>query len=266
MRLSREPEDVRGEYPEVGDLIIGTVKRIVGYGAYVSLDEYPGKEGLIHISEVSTKWVRNIKDHLREGEKLVLKVLRIDPSRGQIDLSLRRVTGREKVEKMLEWKREKKASSILKTAAEQLGESFSLEKLKEKLLSRYTSVYEALEEAVEEGEKAFKGLELPQEWVQTLTELAKSKIKLEESKVTATIELTCITPDGIDAIKESLMKAKEVKKPRRARIRAYTIGSPKYKIEAVAGSYPEAESLLSEAVKEAIEVIRKHGGEGRLIG
>ncbi|MGC8849815.1 MAG: hypothetical protein ACP5QI_05010, partial [Candidatus Bathyarchaeia archaeon] len=177
-----------------------------------------------------------------------------------------RVTGREKVEKMLEWKREKKASSILKTAAEQLGESFSLEKLKEKLLSRYTSVYEALEEAVEEGEKAFKGLELPQEWVQTLTELAKSKIKLEESKVTATIELTCITPDGIDAIKESLMKAKEVKKPRRARIRAYTIGSPKYKIEAVAGSYPEAESLLSEAVKEAIEVIRKHGGEGRLIG
>ncbi|MGC8849674.1 MAG: S1 RNA-binding domain-containing protein, partial [Candidatus Bathyarchaeia archaeon] len=93
--MSREPEDVQGEYPEVGDLIIGTVKRIVGYGAYVSLDEYPGKEGLIHISEVSTKWVRNIKDHLREGEKLVLKVLRIDPSRGQIDLSLRRVTGRE---------------------------------------------------------------------------------------------------------------------------------------------------------------------------
>lgn len=265
MRLTRKPEGELEDYPEVGDLIIATVKRIVGYGAYVSLDEYPGKEGLIHISEISTKWVRNIKDHLREGEKLVLKVLRVDPSRGQIDLSLRRVGGREKVEKMLEWKREKKASSILKAAADQLGESFNLGELKEKLSSKYGSVYEALEEAVMEGEKAFKGLDLPEKWVETLIELAKAKIKLEESKLTATIELTCITPDGIDAIKDSLIKAKEVKKPRRARIRAYTIGAPKYRIEAVAGSYPEAESLLDEAVKEAINVIRKHNGEGRRI-
>ncbi|MEM2122870.1 MAG: translation initiation factor IF-2 subunit alpha [Candidatus Bathyarchaeia archaeon] len=264
--MNQKPEVLHEEYPEVGDLIVATVKRIVGYGAYVSLDEYPGKEGLIHISEISTKWVRNIRDHLREGEKQVLKVLRIDPSRGQIDLSLRRVTGREKVEKMLEWKREKKASSILKAAADQLGGGFDLEKLKEKLSSKYASIYEALEEAVEEGEKAFRGLELPKEWIDVLTALSRAKIKLEESKVTATIELTCTTSDGIDAIKESLIKAKEVKKPRRAKIRVYTIGSPKYKIEAVAGSHLEAESLLEEAVKEALNVIKEHNGEGRRIG
>lgn len=262
--MGQKTEEGGEGYPEVGDLIVATVKRIVGYGAYVSLDEYPGKEGLIHISEISTKWVRNIRDHFKEGEKLVLKVLRVDPNRGQVDLSLRRVTGREKMEKMLEWKREKKASSILKAVADRL-EGTSPEKIKEKLLSKYSSVYEALEAAVEEGEKAFKGLNLPREWVTTLIEHAKAKIKLEESKVTATLELVCLTPDGIDAIKESLIRAKAVKKPRRAKVRTYTIGAPKYRVEVTAGSYPEAENLLNEAVKEAISVIKRHNGVGRRI-
>ncbi len=98
-------------FPEVGDLVVATVKRVEDYGAYVKLDEFAGIEGLVHISEMATTWVRNIRDHAREGQKLVLKVLRVNPQRNQIDLSLRRVTGREKSEKMLEWKKERKAEA-----------------------------------------------------------------------------------------------------------------------------------------------------------
>ena len=83
-------------YPDVGDLAIATVKRVVDYGAYVRLDEYEGIEGLVHISEISTTWVKNIREHVREGQKLVLKVLRVDRERAQVDLSLRRVTGRKR--------------------------------------------------------------------------------------------------------------------------------------------------------------------------
>src|SRR5215475_3954565 len=107
-------------YPEVGDLVVATVTRVEDYGAYVKLDEFSGIEGLVHISEISTTWVRNIRDHAREGQKLVLKVLRVSSQRNQIDLSLRRVTGREKSEKMLEWKKERKAEAILKSAGEKL--------------------------------------------------------------------------------------------------------------------------------------------------
>jgi len=85
--------------PEVGDLVVATVTRIVDYGAYVKLDEYQGIEGLVHIQEISSTWVRNIRNHAREGQKLVLKVLRVNLQRNQVDLSLRRVTGREKTEK-----------------------------------------------------------------------------------------------------------------------------------------------------------------------
>ena len=88
-------------YPEVGDLVVASVTRVEDYGAYVKLDEFRSIEGLVHISEISTTWVRNIRDHARVGQKLVLKVLRVSSQRNQIDLSLRRVTGREKSEKML---------------------------------------------------------------------------------------------------------------------------------------------------------------------
>src|SRR5437879_8774462 len=105
-------------FPEVGDLVIATVTRVEDYGAYVKLDEYKAVEGLVHISEISTTWVRNIRDHARQGQKLVLKVLRVNPQRNKIDLSLRRVTGREKSEKMPEWKKERKAEANLKSAAD----------------------------------------------------------------------------------------------------------------------------------------------------
>ncbi len=81
--------------PEVGDLVVTTVTRVEDYGAYVKLDEFSGIEGLVHISEISTTWVRNIREHARQGQKLVLKVLRVSSQRNQIDLSLRRVTGRD---------------------------------------------------------------------------------------------------------------------------------------------------------------------------
>src|SRR5438093_11427354 len=105
-------------FPEVGDLVVATVKRVEDYGAYVKLDEFAGIEGLVHISELATSWVRNIRDHAREGQKLVLKVLRVNPQRTQIDLSLRRVTGRAKSEQILESTKERKAESIRTSTAD----------------------------------------------------------------------------------------------------------------------------------------------------
>ena len=75
------------EYPEVGDLVIATIESVTTYGAYARLDEY-NKQGLLHVSEISSSWIRNIRDYVREGQKTVLKVLRVDPEKGHVDLSL----------------------------------------------------------------------------------------------------------------------------------------------------------------------------------
>jgi len=78
--------------PEEGEYILCTVKKILFHSVFVSLDEYEHKEGMVHISEVSPGRIRNIRDYVKEGKKLICKVLRVKHDRGQVDLSLRRVS------------------------------------------------------------------------------------------------------------------------------------------------------------------------------
>ena len=96
------------QWPEAGDLVIATIETVTDYGAYAKLDEY-SKRGLLHVSEISSSWIRNIRDFVRENQKVVLKVLRVDQEKGHVDLSLRRVTKREKIEKIKSWKKNNKA-------------------------------------------------------------------------------------------------------------------------------------------------------------
>ena len=49
---------LRAEYPEEGELVVGTVTSIRNFGAFVTLDEYNGREAFIHLSEVATGWVK----------------------------------------------------------------------------------------------------------------------------------------------------------------------------------------------------------------
>ena len=258
---------IQNGYPDVGDLVIATVVRVVDYGAYVKLDEYQAKEGLIHISEISTTWVKNIRDHAREGQKLVLKVLRTNPQRGQIDLSLRRVTGREKAEKMLQWKKEKKAESIIKSASEKTKiEPSSIDMIRQKISEKYESLYDAFEDALEGGEEVFTKLGIPSDLATVLNEAARSKIRLERAKVKATVELTCFKPSGIAAIRTALLSAKKIRKPRGTDIKIYTVGSPRYRVEVKAKDYSDGEKTLNEVIDEALATIKNLGGEGRRIG
>ena len=107
------------QWPEAGDLVIATIETVTDYGAYAKLDEFD-KRGLLHVSEISSSWIRNIRDFVRENQKMVLKVLRVDAEKGHIDLSLRRVTKRERSEKTKSWKKDRKAEALLRSVAEKL--------------------------------------------------------------------------------------------------------------------------------------------------
>src|SRR2546428_10684676 len=115
----------RGEYewPEEGELVVCTVKNVKNFGAFGTLDEYDGKEGFIHVAEGSSGWIKYIRDYVREGQKLVCKVLRVDPDKGHIDLSLKAVNEHQKREKIQEWKNEQKAEKLLSIVATRLGKT-----------------------------------------------------------------------------------------------------------------------------------------------
>lgn len=71
---------------EVGSIVEGKVSKIMPFGAFISL---PGKKsGLVHISEVARDYVENIADHLKEGDEVKVKVIKVDDS-GKISLSIK---------------------------------------------------------------------------------------------------------------------------------------------------------------------------------
>ncbi len=71
--------------PEVGEIYEGTIKSIVPFGAFVEI--LPGKEGLLHISEIDWKRIEKVESVLHEGEKVKVKLIGVDERNGKMKLS-----------------------------------------------------------------------------------------------------------------------------------------------------------------------------------
>ncbi len=78
---------------EVGKLYNGKVARIVDFGAFVTI--LPGKDGLVHISQISKDRVENVNEYLQEGQDVIVKCTDLD-ARGRIKLSIKEITEEEK--------------------------------------------------------------------------------------------------------------------------------------------------------------------------
>jgi polyribonucleotide nucleotidyltransferase len=71
---------------EVGEIFEGKVTRIANFGAFCEI--VPGKQGLVHVSEISDSYVKDVSDVLKEGDVVKVKIIGID-SQGRINLSIK---------------------------------------------------------------------------------------------------------------------------------------------------------------------------------
>ncbi|MEM2906192.1 MAG: translation initiation factor IF-2 subunit alpha [Candidatus Bathyarchaeia archaeon] len=250
------------DWPESGELVIATVMRIIPHGAYVTLDDYGRREGFLHVSEVSTTWVRNIRDFVREGRKLVLKVLRVDRERGHIDLSLKRVSDQERREELLDWKRRTKGRAMLDLVAQRLN--IPVEKARQEVAAvlekEFGGVYEAFEKARERGMAAFEKTSLNEEVAKAVCSVAMEKVKLPTVTVKADLELTCPRPDGVEVIRKALLSIEELGKKNDAEVMLYVVGAPRYRMEVTAKTYKRAEKVLEQAVESGMDAMKRAGG------
>ncbi|WP_457612373.1 translation initiation factor IF-2 subunit alpha [Methanocaldococcus sp.] len=256
---------MRRDFPEEGDIVIGTVKDVKPYGAFVELLEYPGKEGMIHISEVTSGWVRNIRDHVKVGQRVVAKVLRVDKKKGHIDLSLKRVSDQQRREKVQEWKRFQRAVKMLERAAEKLGKSLeeAWEEVGYLLEDEFGELYNAFETLVIEGKEALDDLEISDEWKDILYEVAKESIELSNVEIEGVIEMTCFEPDGVKRIKKALTQSLKANPYEDVEVKITYIGAPKYRVEVIAPDYKSGEEVFKKVCERALKFIKKYGGEGK---
>jgi translation initiation factor 2 subunit 1 len=259
------PHLQRLEWPEKRELVLATVKKVTDYGAYVTLEEFGHKEGFLHRSEISTSWIRNIRNHVREGQKLVLKVLRIDEKKKHIDLSRKRVNKRERKEKLYSFKRERKAEAFLRVTAEKLN--LTIEEITEKaaipMEEAYGGVYGALEEASRKGPEALIKPGVPSNIAKALAKLAEERIRAPHVEIKGVLQLTTTKPDGVNIIRKALQAAQRSSTPKSSKIHILTIAAPKYRLKVEAENYKQAEATIKKASETAIKAIVKMGGEGR---
>lgn len=238
------------DWPEVGYIVIATVLKVESYGAYVRLDEYDGKEGLLHISEISSRWVRNIRNHVRQNQKVVLQVMRTDQKKGQVDLSLRRVSRDDRRKKLEEWKKARKAETLLTQAASQLGvELLDLyESDGSKLVERYGSLYGGLEAASKNGLEALAEVGITGKTAEVLTAISKDKIVISQVTIQGLIKMTSLGNEGVEDIRMVFIDAGGVAEEHGATIRITMKGAPKYRIDLMADDYKTAEFAMDKTV------------------
>ncbi len=252
------------ELPGENDLVMCTVTKVFSHGAFAKLDEYQGRDGFIHISEVASTWIKNIRDFVKEGQKTVAKVLNVDQAKGHIDLSIRRVSEAQRKNKIQEWKRAQKSEKLMEIAAKEIDKTLkqAYEEAGFALDEKYGEIYTALEEMTISSAEVFKGLDIPKEWEEPLLKVANENIVLPSVSITGYLDIRSMLPNGVDLIKESLIVARDAKYGDDIKVDIKYVKSPTFSVNVTAPEYKEAEEALKMCADTAIGHIKKLGGDG----
>jgi len=251
------------EFPEEGELVVGTVSKVQNFGAFITLEEYPGKEGFCHIREVASGWVKRIRDHVREQQRVVCKVQGVNTSKGHIDLSLKSVNDHQRRETIQAWKNEQKADKLVEMFAEKIGVPAEqvMKEIVPHLLTIWESVYDAFQEVAEYGPGAFEEEGITGDWIVPLAEFAKENIQIQYVDVHGFVDLATTKSDGVKLVQQTLTEA-EKSEFDDVKIKAAYKGAPTYRITVEAPDYKIAEEQLRKAADRAIGIIEKSGGQG----
>lgn len=250
------------DYPDESELVVCTVQNVKNFGAFVSLDEYGSREGFIHVSEIATGWVKYIRDYIKEGQKIVCKVVEIDKAKGHVNLSLKQVNDHQRREKIQQWKNENKARKIIDILAERVGSEPAAfhEEVGTKLIENFGSLYGALETAVADPE-ALKKAHLTGKWTGPFLQIAAENITTTHVKVDGILEVSSPKPDGVEDIRSSLLEG--LSGDEEYSVEVQYLGAPKYRMVVTAPDYKKAEEELKKGSDKVIKAIVKSGGVGK---
>lgn len=226
---------------EPGDLILCTVEKIEGTIVFVKFFD-GGKEidGSIIISEIAPGRIRNLRDYVVPKKKIVCKVLRISKN-GNVELSLRRVTPKEKKEMLEKLKQEKSYESIFKTILKEKSKPV-LEEIKKE-----ENLFDFIEESRENPKKLekFVGKKDSEKILEALNSQKQKKVILKKE-----INLKTTSEEGLDLIKKILGDIKE------AEIKYISAG--KYSIKVESDDIKKADNKIKEITIGIEKEAKKH--------
>lgn len=230
--------------PSVGELVVCKISRVNPNSAFAILDEYDKCEGMIHISEISSGWVNDIRKFVKTGDGIIAKVMSVDDS-GHVSLSLKRVDAKQKNDKMREFNLNNKAEKMLDIAAKSMKKTLAqaYTEVGYSLQENFPSLYDAFKKAME-NPKMLIDRGIPEKWVQAIKEVADKNIEQKEFEFKAILTLRSNKPDGIKNIKNVLSKAKE------SGLSVNYIAAPNYMVKFKTMQAKKGEKEFAEKLKK----------------
>ena len=240
--------------PIRGELVVCRIIRLHPNSAEVQLLEY-GKPGMVHVSEVASRWVRDIREFLKENQYVVSRVLKVD-ERG-ITLSIKSVKREDNTRKMNEFKRERKAENLLEQLAKSMKKSLE-QAYKEAgfiMQEEFGSLTKALDMAFK-NPSLLKKKGIPEKWSKALEKAAKDRFGGKTYSLKGELELHSYSPEGVEIIKKALLSA------RKRGFEVSYISAPKYSLAGRGNDIKKLRSSLEEEGKGIVKEMEKSGGEG----
>ena len=247
------------DFPETGEIAVVKIVNVLDYGAFAELLEYDDLKGFVHISQVSSGWVKNIRNFVKEGQIRAAKVQSVDRSKMQIDLSLTKVSSSAQRAKINEYKQLKRERKLIETLAKREKKSFddAWDEVAEPLIKKYGSLVEAFKQVLINSKEATEGI--PAHWHKPLLEMVDKSVTMPEKTKKGTLKIMVLLEDGVEVVKQGLLKAESAEKT--AEIELAYIGSGKYQLKATAHDFKIAEKAINAAAERVVKFVESKGGE-----
>jgi len=249
------------ELPSVGETVVVKVTKVLDYGAFVELLEYENQKGFVHVSQIASRWVKNVRNFVKENQIRAAQVLSINPAKGHIDLSLTKVSAGAQRAKIEEYKQFKRAQKLIEVLSQEQKKPFddAWHDVAEPLINNYGSLQKAFNKILIEDQVPS---EIPREWSKPLIEIVKKNFEVSKKEVRGIIELSSAASNGVEIIRKALSLI-EKETPKNISVDISYTGSGKYMIIVLSHDYKIAEKFLYDATEKAIKFIEGMKGKAK---
>ncbi|MBI3190068.1 S1 RNA-binding domain-containing protein [archaeon] len=230
--------------PSFGEFVVCKITKVNPNSAFARLEEY-NIEGMIHISEVSSGWVRDIRTFVKVGQSVIAKV--INTGDNTVSLSLKRVDKKQENDKIREYKLNQRAEKMLEIAAKKLNKTIdqAYEEVGFLLQEKFGTMYDGFKAAME-NPQMLKRRDVPDKWIDAIKEVAEKSIEQEEFEFRANLNIRTYKPNGIMIIKEVLDSVKK------SGMGVKYIAAPTYLVTYKTKQAKKGEHKLTEVLDSAV--------------
>lgn len=232
----------------MGEIILVNITKIMPHGAYCELVEYKA-DAYLPINEVASGWIKNIHEFIKEGQRGVAKVVFVDRNRRALDVSLKKVTSKQKKDKINEYNLEKRAEKFFLQAVKEANEEGKIDEIKTKA-AHAVQTYSELLDLTAEGK--LPGDVFDAAAKKAYEEIIAKNVKPKEYEVGYSVVLKALNGKGdVSTIKHAFEEVEGLG------VDVLYEGAPHYKISAKGPSYPAVESKI----KQAESLLEKYKGK-----